>query len=141
MLNKVMLIGNVGKDPEVKTLESQNKVASFSLATTERFKDRQGQSQEKTEWHNIVVWGKQAELIEKYVEKGSKLYVEGKITTRKWQDKDGNDRYSTEIVAAMFKFLSAKPSASGGQSAAQPQAAAPTASGSGLDDIDDDLPF
>lgn len=145
-LNKVMLMGHVGKDPEVRTLESQNKVAQFSLATTERYKDKNGERQEKTEWHNIIFWGKRAEVVEKYVQKGSKLYVEGKITTRKWQDKDGNDRYTTEIVASDFQFVAPKTdnagSGGGGQQQA-PSKPAPAASSSGssLDDIDDDLPF
>ena len=104
-LNKVMLIGNVGKDPELKSLETGNKVVTFSMATSEVYKDKHGERQEKTEWHNVVMWGNRAEVLNKYVKKGSKLYIEGKITTRKWKDKEGNDRYSTEIVAVDFRFL------------------------------------
>ncbi len=105
MINKATLIGNVGIDPEVRTLENGIKVATVSLATSERFTDRQGQRQERTTWHRIVLWRNLAELVEKYVHKGSQLYIEGRISNRQYKDKDGNDRFTTEIVANDMKFL------------------------------------
>lgn len=103
--NKVMLIGNVGRDPEVRHLESGVAVASFTLATTERYKDRNGALQDQTEWHNIVCWRNLAELSEKYISKGSQIFVEGKIRTRSWQDQTGQKRYTTEIVADNIRLL------------------------------------
>lgn len=98
-VNKVILVGNVGKDPEIRTFGNGGKVANFSIATSENWKDKQGQRQEKTEWHNIAVFNDGlVGVIERYVKKGSKLYIEGKLQTRKWQDRDGNDKYTTEIV-------------------------------------------
>lgn len=97
-VNKVILIGNVGKDPENETTGSGIMVAKFSLATTERFKSKDGEWQEKTEWHNIVAWRKHAEIIGSYVKKGSKLYIEGKLQTSSWQTQDGQKKYRTEIV-------------------------------------------
>lgn len=102
MVNKALLIGFVGKDPEIRSMQNGDEVASFSLATSERWTDKQGQKQEKSEWHNIVVFGGLVKIIKSYVKKGSKLYIEGKIQTRKWQDKDGNDRYTTEVVLQGF---------------------------------------
>ena len=111
-LNRALLIGNVGNDPEVRYLNNeQGKFTSFRLATTERYKDRNGDVKENTEWHQIVSWGKMADIVEKFVKKGSQLYVEGKITTRKWTDKDGNDRYTTEIRAEGLQILGKKESA------------------------------
>jgi single-strand DNA-binding protein len=103
-LNRATLVGNVGSDPELKNLEGNKSVANFSLATSESWKDRNtGEKKERTEWHRIVVWNENLiEVIEKYVKKGSKVMVEGEIQTRKWQDQDGNDRYSTEIVLTGF---------------------------------------
>ena len=103
--NKVLLIGNVGKEPEVRHLESGVAVASFTLATTERYKDRNGVMQDQTEWHNIVCWRNLAELSEKYINKGSQIFVEGKIRTRSWQDQTGQKRYTTEIVADNIRLL------------------------------------
>lgn len=98
-VNKVILVGNVGKDPEIRTFGNGGKVVNFSIATSENWKDKQGQRQEKTEWHNIAVFNDGLiGVIERYVKKGSKLYIEGKLQTRKWQDRDGNDKYTTEIV-------------------------------------------
>lgn len=103
MLNKVCLIGNLGKDPEVRNLNNGDKVASFSLATSERWKDAAGQRKEKTEWHNIVVFNKGlVRVVEEYLVKGKTVYIEGKLQTRKWQDKNGNDRWSTEVVLTNF---------------------------------------
>lgn len=104
-LNKVMLIGNVGKEPVVRHLESNVAVASFTLATTERYKDRTGSAREVTEWHNIVCWRGLAETCEKYVHRGTQLYVEGSIRTRSWESQDGQKHSVTEIVADNFKLL------------------------------------
>ena len=96
--NKVQLIGNLGNDPEIITLDSGKKLAKFSLATNEYYKDADGQKQTKTEWHNLVAWNKTAELIESYVTKGKEIAIEGKLTNRSWDDKQGNKRYTTEVV-------------------------------------------
>ncbi|MSO98665.1 MAG: single-stranded DNA-binding protein [Rhodospirillaceae bacterium] len=98
-VNKVILIGNLGKDPEVRTLQNGGKVANLSLATSESWKDKAtGERKEKTEWHRVVIFGNLADIAEKYLKKGSKVYVSGSLQTRKWQDKDGQDKYSTEVV-------------------------------------------
>jgi len=99
-VNKVILLGNLGRDPEIRSMQSGSKMASFSIATSKRWKDKNTQEQkEKTSWHNIVVFGDGlVDIVERYVKKGSKIYVEGELQTRKWQDQDGNDRYSTEVV-------------------------------------------
>lgn len=102
MVNKVILIGNVGKDPESRTFENGNKVVNFSLATSENYKDKSGEWQQKTEWHNVTIYGQLAERAESMT-KGATLFLEGKIQTRKWTDKEGNDRYTTEIVANYFR--------------------------------------
>jgi single-strand DNA-binding protein len=104
-VNKVLLVGNLGKDPELRYTASGTAVANFSLATTERYKDREGQSQEKTEWHNIVAWRQLAEKCGKYLQKGKQVYIEGRIQTRSYDDKDGNKRYVTEIVADQMRML------------------------------------
>jgi len=105
MINKVTLIGNLGKDPEVRHLENGSAVASFSLATNENYKDKSGNWQNQTEWHNIVAWRALAERAERDLKKGSMVYIEGKLTNRKWQDKDGNDRYRSEVVAYSLRSL------------------------------------
>jgi single-strand DNA-binding protein len=104
-LNKVTLIGNIGKDPEIQILEGNIKVAKCSIATSESFKDSNGQNQHITDWHNIVLWRGLAELAEKYLQKGSLVYLEGKLKTRTYQDKDGHKRYFTEIIAESFLML------------------------------------
>ena len=104
-VNKVILVGNLGKDPELRYTASGTAVANFSLATTERYKDRDGNSQEKTEWHNIVVWRQLAEICGKYLTKGKQVYLEGKIQTRSYDDRDGNKRYITEIVVDQMQML------------------------------------
>lgn len=109
-VNKAILIGRVGKDPEVRFTQEGKAIANFSIATSENWKDKSGEKQEKTEWHNIVAFGKLAEIIGEYVKKGSLLYIEGKITTEKWQDKEtGKDRYTTKIIAEQMKMLGGKP--------------------------------
>ena len=107
-LNKVMLIGNLGKDPEVQTLEGNVKVAKFSLATTESYKDDKGQTHTHTEWHSVVVWRGLAELVEQYTNKGSSIYVEGKNRTRAYDDKQGTKRYVTEVVGDQIVLLDKK---------------------------------
>ena len=132
-VNKVILIGNLGKDPEVKYLDSGVAVANFSLATTESYKNKEGERVNQTEWHNIVLWRGLAEVAEKWLKKGSSVYIEGKIKTRKWEDKDGNTRYNTEILADNMTML-------GSKSTSEP--AAPTTSEQqAATDTADDLPF
>ena len=122
MLNKVMLIGNLGRDPEVRHLENGAAVAKFSIATNERYKDKAGEYQTITEWHDIIMWRGLAELAERLLTKGKLIYVEGKLTTRKWQDQNGQDRRTTEVVANNFQILE-KREASGGASSSFPSAA------------------
>jgi single-strand DNA-binding protein len=129
-VNKVILIGNLGKDPEVRHLEGGTAVANFTLATSETYKDKNGQRVEQTEWHNIVVWRNLAEVAEKYLKKGSTIYLEGKLRTRSWEDKDKMKRYTTEIVADTFTMLGKKENNSGSTDDI------PTISKTG-----DDLPF
>jgi len=107
-VNKVILVGNLGKDPEVRHLEGGAAVASFSLATSESYKDKSGQRIEQTEWHNIVVWRGLAEIAEKYLKKGMTIYIEGKLRSRSWDDKEGNKRYTTKVVGDHFTILSKK---------------------------------
>jgi single-strand DNA-binding protein len=107
-VNKVILVGNLGKDPEVKYLDNGVAVANFSLATTEKYKNKEGEKVSQTEWHNIVLWRGLAEVAEKYLKKGASVYIEGKIKTRKWEDKDGNTRYNTEILADNMTMLGGK---------------------------------
>lgn len=110
-LNKVMLIGNVGQDPEVRYLEgnaANAKVASFRVATTERYRDRNGETRENTEWHSVVAWRGLADIIERYVKKGTQLYIEGRLRTRAWDDQSGNKRYTTEILADNIQLLGKK---------------------------------
>lgn len=159
-LNKAMLIGNVGKDPEVRYLDGnsgQAKVATFTLATTERYRDRNGETRENTEWHNIVAWRNAADVVEKFVRKGTQLYIEGRIRTRSWDDQNGNKRYTTEIMADTLQLLGKKsdnpaaaPAASQpayGSAAApayqQPAQAVQPAPQQNMSDsmADDDLPF
>lgn len=126
-LNQVHLIGTVGNDPEVRAIQGGAKVASFRLATTERYKDRDGNRQEQTEWHNITVWNNRADFVEKCIHKGSNLFIEGKLRTRQWTDQQGNKRYTTEVSAENIQLLD-KPT---GNQSAQPAQA----------EQYDDLPF
>ena len=141
--NKVILIGNVGKDPEVRHLETGIAVASFTLATTERYKNRNGELQDQTEWHNIVCWRNLAELSEKYIKKGAQIFVEGKIRTRSWADQTGAKRSTTEIVADNIRLLDRKGAVTG-TPADMPVQAAPVsqpAFTAPVEDASDDLPF
>ena len=141
----MILVGRLGADPEVRTLESGTKVSSIRVATSERFKDKNGNQQESTEWHNVVLWRGLADITERYLKKGDQVYIEGRIKTRKWTDKDGNDRYNTDIVANEMTMLGSSGGGSGqAQASSSPapqknQVNEPQASS--LDDIDDDLPF
>lgn len=117
MVNKVILIGNLGADPEVRYTQNGTAVATFSLATTERRKGPDGQPQDFTEWHRIVAWQRLAEICGEYLSKGSKIYIEGRIQTRKWKDQSGNDRFTTEIIAREMKMLSPRSSSGGSGSA------------------------
>ncbi len=114
-VNKVILLGNVGKDPEIRSTGGGTMVATFSIATSERFKDQQGNWQDRTEWHNLVAYAKLAEIIRDYVKKGSKLYIEGRLTTRNWDDKDtGKKVYRTEIIIGDISLLSGREEGSSG---------------------------
>ena len=149
-VNKVILIGNLGADPETRYLPSGDAVANIRIATTEVWKDKGGEKQEHTEWHRIAFFGKLAEIAGEYLKKGSPVYIEGRIRTRKWQDKEGQDRYSTEIVADSMQLLGSrgggtesgarepKPAAAESGGAAKPAA---KKSGASFDDMDDDIPF
>ena len=137
MLNKAQIIGRVGRDPEVRYLTSGDAVVNISLATTERWKDKSsGETKEATEWHRVNLFGRLAEIAGQYVHKGSLIYIEGKIKTRKWTDKDGTEKYTTEIFGESLKLLSSK-------QGTQPREEKPKAEskGSGFDDMDDDIPF
>jgi single-strand DNA-binding protein len=139
-VNKVILVGNLGKDPEVRFTNSGSAVARLSIATSEVWNDRDGNRQERTEWHNVVVWGKQGESCGQYLAKGRQVYVEGSIRTRSYDDKSGNKRYVTEVVAQRVQFLGG----GGGTRLAQQAESAPAddaQSGGGQPPIDDDVPF
>ncbi len=150
-VNKVILIGNLGKDPEVRHLEGGVAVARFPLATSESYKDKSGQRQEKTEWHNIVLWRGLAEVAEKYLRKGQSVFIEGKIRTNQYQDKEGVQRYSTEIVADTMTMLGSRSDGStgGGNYQESVASSSPASSGSNYgggssasqNDEPDDLPF
>ena len=113
-LNKVMLIGNLGRDPEIRYTQAGSAVANFSLATTDRWTDRQGQRQERTEWHDIVAFDRLADLAQNYLKKGKSVFIEGRLQTRSWEDPQGQKRYRTEVVANGMQFLDARPQGEGG---------------------------
>jgi single-strand DNA-binding protein len=136
-VNKVFLIGNLGKDPEVRFTPGGRAVAKFPLATSEVWSDAEGQRQERTEWHNIVVWGKQAETCGQYLAKGRQVFVEVSIRTRQYDDKEGNRRYMTEVIAQRVQFLGSR-AAEGGRAAAAPEDPPP---GGARSAEDDDIPF
>lgn len=108
-LNKILLIGHLGRDPEIRYTPEGTPVASFSLATSDNWTDKNGSRQERTEWHNIVVWNRQADLCKRFLAKGRQVYVEGKLRTREWSDRDGNKRHSTEVIASQIVFLGSRP--------------------------------
>lgn len=136
-VNKVILLGNLGKDPEIKYMSNGEAVANIALATTEAWKDKNGEKKEKTDWHRIVFYRKLAEIVGEYCKKGKSIYVEGRLETRKWQDKSGQDRYTTEIIATDMKLLGGKPSDA--QESRPSQKTQNT--GTGFYDMEDDIPF
>ncbi len=144
-VNKVIIVGRLGKDPEVRHLESGAAVANFSVATSETYKDKSGNKQEQTEWHNVVLWRGLAEIAEKYLAKGNLVYIEGKLKTRNWQDKEGNTRYTTEIVGDNMTMLGSKnDSSSGSQSQSENSNQSQDTSKQKAElkeDESDDLPF
>ena len=141
-LNKVMLIGNLGKDPEVKDTGNGIKLVTFPLATSEDFKDKDGNKQTKTEWHNVVLWRALADLAARFLSKGQQVYIEGRLNTRKWEDKEGHTRYTTEVVGDNLVLLGRKPGDSGMASgAASSQAAGTHENFSAAPATEDDLPF
>jgi len=149
-VNKAIIVGNVGQDPEVRYMPSGSAVAEVSVATSEQWKDKQsGEKQERTEWHRVTFFGRLAEIVGEYIKKGSQIYVEGSIRTEKWQDKQGNDRYTTKIIANEMQMLGSRtggsasfdqsaPSQSYNQAPQQAPAAKPAAAAT---DFDDDIPF
>jgi single-strand DNA-binding protein len=155
-VNKVILVGNLGRDPETRYTTGGDAVTNIRLATTDTWKDKNGEKQEKTEWHSIVFYGRQAEIAAEYLKKGRQIYVEGRLQTRKWQDKEGQDRYTTEIVADRMQMLGNREGAGGGSSEPPAErereragAGAPAGGGAprsapskkNVDDFDDDIPF
>ena len=156
-VNKVILIGNLGRDPETRYMPEGGAITNISIATTEKWKDKNGEMQEKTEWHRIAFFGKLAEIAGEYLKKGSQVYVEGRLQTRKWQDKDGQDKYTTEVVANVMQMLGSRQGMGGGggerdmaggggerpqgAGAAKPAASKPAGKGGKFDDFEDDIPF
>jgi single-strand DNA-binding protein len=140
-LNKVMLIGNLGKDPEVRYTGSGTAVASFSLATSEKFKNKNGEWEERTEWHNITLWARLAEIAGEYLAKGKTVYIEGRLQTRKWQDRDGKDRYTTEIVGEKMQMLSGKGEGGGKSGAGRTEGQETPPYEEPAFNPDDDIPF
>ena len=162
-VNKVILVGNLGRDPEVRYMPNGEAVCNFSIATTDNWRDKSGAKQERTEWHNIVMYRKLAEIAGEYLKNGRPVYVEGRLQTRKWQTKEGQDRYTTEIIADQMQMLGGRDgggsnaSYDGGmdqssgaddfnqapanQSSPKQAPAKPVTSGSGFDDFEDDIPF
>ncbi len=155
-VNKVILVGNLGRDPETRYMPDGGAITNISIATTSTWKDKGGEKQEQTEWHRVAFFGKLAEIAGEYLKKGSQVYVEGKLRTRKWQDKEGVEKYTTEVIADSMQMLgsrqgmgggdssgasesSARPPAGGGSSAAKP--AASKGGAAKFDDMDDDIPF
>lgn len=138
-VNKVILIGNLGADPDVRYMPSGSAVTNLSLATTESWRDKEtGEQTERTEWHKVAMFNRLAEIAGEYLRKGSQIYVEGRLRTRKWQDREGNDRYTTEIVADQMQMLGGR----GGASASAPAPARPkTATATAEPEFDDDIPF
>ena len=156
-VNKVILVGNLGRDPETRYMPDGGAITNVSIATTENWKDKNGEKQEKTEWHRVAFFGKLAEIAGEYLKKGSQVYVEGRLQTRKWQDKDGQDKYTTEIVANAMQMLGSRQGMGGGGGDREPppdreggggsrpagaaKPAAGKAGGGKFDDFEDDIPF
>src|SRR5260221_5681054 len=149
-VNKVILIGNLGADPETRSMPSGTTVANIRIATSESWKDKQsGEQKERTEWHNVAMFGRLGEIAGEYLRKGSQVYIEGSLRTRKWQDKEGRDRYTTEVIADEMQMLGGRAGGSGGASTGSYEArerapaSEPAAAGAGAsaEEFDDDIPF
>ncbi len=152
-INKVILVGNLGQDPEVRYTPAGAAVTTISVATTEAWNDKEGNKQERTEWHRVVFFRRLAEIAGEYLKKGSQVYIEGQLRTNKWQDKSGNDRYTTEIIANEMQMLGGRPGSGGGMGGGGNMPSAPKAnnnqsnnnnnkdSGPNYDDFDDEIPF
>ena len=146
-VNKVILVGRLGKDPDCRFMTNGEAVTNATLATSENYKDKAGEKVEKTEWHNLVFYRRLAEVAGEYLRKGSQVYIEGKLATRKWQTKEGQDRYTTEIIVDQMQMLGGKQEGGGQQQDQRPASSAPAASkpapakGGGFDNFDDDIPF
>jgi single-strand DNA-binding protein len=152
-VNKVILVGNLGRDPEVRYTPDNSAITNVSIATTDVWRDKSGEKQERTEWHRVAFFGKLAEIAGEYLKKGSQVYVEGRLQTRKWQDKEGQERYTTEIVADRMQMLGSRGGMGMGDAAemdaappasrqgAPARSSAPARSGSKFDDLEDDIPF
>lgn len=152
-INKVILVGNLGQDPEVRYTPAGAAVTTISVATTEAWNDKEGNKQERTEWHRVVFFSRLAEIAGEYLKKGSQVYIEGKLRTNKWQDKSGADRYTTEIMANEMQMLGGRPGSGGGMGGGGGMPSAPKAnnnqsnnnqkqdSGPNYDDFDDEIPF
>ena len=154
-VNKVILMGNLGRDPEVRFMPNGDAVCNFSIATTDSWKDKAGEKQEKTEWHNIVMYRRLAEIAGEYLKKGRPVYLEGRLQTRKWQTKEGQDRYTTEIIADSMQMLGGRDGASAQDSQPRPQPESKdefdqtpsrnnqtsSSSGNSFDEFEDDIPF
>lgn len=152
-VNKVILVGRLGKDPETRYMTNSEAVTNVTLATSEKYKDKSGESVEKTEWHNLVFYRRLAEVAGEYLKKGSQIYIEGRIQTRKWQDKEGNDRYTTEVIVNEMQMLGGKSGSAGNSEVVENQSSAParstsaarpaaaSAAKSNIDNFDDDIPF
>jgi len=143
-VNKVILVGNLGRDPEVRRMPSGDAMVNLSIATTDTWKDKGGERQEKTEWHRVVMFGRVAEVAGEYLKKGSQAYFEGRLQTRKWTDKEGQDKYTTEVVADRMQMLGSR-SGSGGGGGGESQSSVKSSGSSefsgGLEDLEDDIPF
>ena len=139
-VNKAILVGRLGKDPEVRYMTNGDAVANVSLATSETWKDKNGEKQDRTEWHHLIFYRRLAEIAGEYLKKGSQIFVEGRIQTRKWQDKEGKDRYTTEIIVNEMKMLGSKPSDDSSPAPQQKTTAEPAGKGN-FDNFDDDVPF
>jgi|TARA_B110000211_G_scaffold157079_1_gene177965 single-strand DNA-binding protein len=141
-VNKVILVGNLGQKPEMRYTQTNTAVATLSIATSESWKDKEsGEQREKTEWHRVVFFGKLAEIAEQYLDKGSQLYIEGKLQTRKWQDKDGNDKYTTEILGNEMNMLGGRQGSGGGAAYDQSEPATPMSQPVESNISEEDIPF
>ena len=152
-VNKVILVGNLGRDPETRYMPDGGAITNISIATTDKWKDKAGEMQEKTEWHRVAFFGKLAEIAGEYLKKGSQVYIEGRLQTRKWQDKEGQDKYTTEVVANVMQMLGSRQGMGGGgdrtegggttrdRTPAAAEAKPAKAGGGKFDDFEDDIPF